>query len=250
MDTPSIPIPPPEPAAALSEPARIINTFIAPSKTFNDLKRSAAWWGPFILSTVVTLVFIFVMDRQIGFEQITRNAIAQSSRAEQFEKLPADQKERQIAISTKVTKYISYASPVFALIAYVVIAGVLLGVFNLGAGASVPFKTAWAIAWYGMLPFVVHALLACVSMMGVDKEAFNPRNPVGTNPAYYMDPAGNKFLNGMASALDVFAIWSIVLIGIGFACNSKVKRSTAITVVAVAYLVYKVVGSAAGSLFG
>jgi hypothetical protein len=250
MDTPSIPIPPPEPAAALSEPARIINTFIAPSKTFNDLKRSAAWWGPFILSTVVTLVFIFVMDRQIGFEQITRNAIAQSSRAEQFEKLPADQKEKQIAISVTITKVFSYGSPFLAMIAYVVIAGVLLGVFKLGAGANITFKTSWAIAWYAMLPWVVHAVLACVSMIGVDKEAFNPRNPVGTNPAYYMDPTGNKFLLGMASTLDVFAIWSIVLFGIGFACNSKIKRSNAIALVAVSYLVYKLIGSAAGSLFG
>jgi Yip1 domain len=247
VDTPSIPIPPHEPSVALSEPVRIVNTFIAPTKTFNDLKRSAAWWGPFVLSTIVTLIFVFVMDRQIGFEQLTRNAIAQSSRAEQFEKLPADQKAKQIAISTTITKYFSYASPVLAMIGMVVAAGVLLGVFNLGAGASVSFKTAWAIVWYGMLPWVVHAVLACVSMMGVDKEAFNPRNPVGTNPAYYMDPAGNKFLNGMVSALDIFAIWSIVLLGIGFACNSRVKRSTAIILVAVAYLVYKVVGSALGS---
>jgi hypothetical protein len=248
VNTPSIPSPPHESSAALSEPARLVNTFIAPTKTFNDLKRSAAWWGPFVLSSIVTLIFVFVMDRQIGFEQLTRNAIAQSSRAEQFEKLPADQKEKQIAISVTITKVFSYASPVLAMIGIVVAAGVLLGIFNLGAGASLSFKTAWAIVWYGMLPWVVHGLLACVSMMGVDKEAFNPKNPVGTNPAYYMDPAGNKFLNGMASSLDIFAIWSIVLLGIGFACNSRVKRSTAIILVAGAYLAYKVVGSALGSL--
>ena len=72
---------------------------------------------------------------------------------------------------------------------------------------------------------------------------------MATNPAYFMDPTANKFLYGMASALDVFVIWTIVLAGIGFACNSKVKRTTAITVVAVAYLVYKLVGSGLGSMF-
>jgi hypothetical protein len=250
MDTPSIPIPPPQPTEALSEPARIINTFIAPSKTFDDLKRSAAWWGPFVLGLIVTLIFVFVMDRQIGFEQLTRNSIAQSPRADQFEKLPADQKEKQIAFAVTITKVFSYGAPVLGLIAYVIATGVLLGVFNLGLGAGVSFKTAWAIVWYGMLPWVLHAILACVSMFGVDKEAFNPRNPVGTNPAFYMDQGGNKFLLGMVSSLDIFAIWSIVLLGIGFACNSKVKRSTAIAAVAVTYLVYKLVGSAAGSVFG
>jgi hypothetical protein len=249
MDTPSIPILPPQPTASLSEPARIINTFIAPSKTFTDLKRSAAWWGPFVVGLVVTLAFVFTMERQIGFEQITRNAIAQSPRADQFEKLPADQKEKQIAISTTITKVFSYGSPVISLIIYLIVAGVLLGVFNLGMGAGVSFTRAWAIVWYGLLPMALHGILACVSMFGVDKEAFNPRNPVGTNPAFYMDQSGNKFVLGMASALDVFAIWCIVLVGIGFACNSKVKRSTAIAAVAVTYLVYKVAGSALGSLF-
>ena len=36
-------VPPVPEAAPLSEPARIVNTFIAPSKTFTDLRRSAAW---------------------------------------------------------------------------------------------------------------------------------------------------------------------------------------------------------------
>jgi hypothetical protein len=52
----------------------------------------------------------------------------------------------------------------------------------------------------------------------------------------------------MASSLDVFTIWTIVLIGIGFASTSKVKRSTAIIIVAVWYLVYKLATSALASL--
>ena len=42
--------------------------------------------------------------------------------------------------------------------------------------------------------------------------------------------------------------WIIILIGIGYACTSKVKRSTAITVVAVWYLVWKVISAGLGSL--
>ena len=52
----------------------------------------------------------------------------------------------------------------------------------------------------------------------------------------------------MASALDVFIIWNIVLMGIGFACNSKVKRSTAIAIVAGLYLFYKLISSGLGAL--
>jgi hypothetical protein len=59
-----------------------------------------------------------------------------------------------------------------------------------------------------------------------------------------MDRAGNKFLYGMASSLDILVIWTIVLMGIGFACNSKVKRGTAIGIVAGWYLLWKLVTSA------
>jgi len=47
------------------------------------------------------------------------------------------------------TKYAYYASPVFALIAYLIIAGVLLGVFKFGADASISFATTLAIVIYG-----------------------------------------------------------------------------------------------------
>jgi Yip1 domain len=171
-------------------------------------------------------------------------------RAPQFEKLPPDQQAKQLQISTALTRYICYATPVVVLIAFVVIAAVLMGTFNFAAGASVRFKTALAIVVYAGLPGIISALLGIISLFtGVDPAGFNIRNPVATNPAYFMDPTANKFLYGMASALDVFVIWTIVLTGIGFACNSKAKRSTAIAIVAGWYVIYKLVGSGMGAAF-
>src|SRR6202043_24665 len=77
-------------APRLSEGARILNTFIAPSKTFTDLRGNASWWGPWLLISIFSMLFIFPMGRQIGFEQISKNQVAHSSRAEQFDKLPPD----------------------------------------------------------------------------------------------------------------------------------------------------------------
>lgn len=234
---------PPPMGPPMSEPARILNTYIAPSKTLTDLQRNASWWGPFVLIVLVTLLYAATMDRKVGFEQVARNEIARSpSRSAQFDKLPPDQKEKNIEISAAITKYISYGSPIFALIVWVIMSGVLFAVFRFGADAAVSFKVVWAIVIYGGLPWLIHALLGILSMMaGVDKEAFNINNPVGTNPAYFMDPTGNRFVLGMASAFDIFAFWSIALIGIGFACNSRVKRSTAIGIVAAIFFAYKLI---------
>jgi hypothetical protein len=240
----AVPTPSPE-AAPLSEGARIVNTFIAPSKTFTDLRRNASWWGPWLLISIFALIFVYSMDRQVSFDQITRNEIARSPRADQFDKLPAEQQAKQIRFTTSLIRYLSYGIPVTILF-YFAITSVLLWVtFKVAGGANVTFKTAYAIVFYAALPGVIGSILGAVAMFsGVNPEGFNVNNPVATNPAYFMDPTTNKFLYGMASALDVISIWTIVLLGIGFSSNSKVKRSTAIVIVAAWYLFWKL-GAAA-----
>lgn len=241
--------PSPEPVP-LSEGARIVNTFIAPSKTFTDLRRNASWWGPWILISIFSLVFVYAMGKQVGFEQISKNQVAHSSRAEQFDKLPADQQARQIQLSSKIVGFFAYGSPLLILF-YVLIETVVLWLtFKLAAGAETSFKTAYAISLYGGLPGIIGAILGTISLFaGVSPEGFDINNPVGTNLAYYLDPeTTGKFVRGMASSLDVLSIWSIVLVGIGYACTSKVKRSNAIIVVAVWYLVFKLLTSGLGAL--
>src|SRR5208337_1293565 len=240
----SAPVPAPE-QAPLSEGARLVNTFIAPSKTFTDLRRNASWWGPWLLISIFALLFVYSMDRQVGFDQISRNEIAHSPRADEFDKLPADQQEKRLQISTSIVRYLSYGIPVTILFFLAITTTVLWVTFKVVAGGDVSFKTAYAIVFYGSLPNIISSMLGAISMFaGVNPEGFNVNNPVATNPAYFMDRAGNKFLYGMASGLDVIVLWTVVLMGIGFACNSKVKRTTAIALVAGWYLFWKLATSA------
>lgn len=244
------PAPVPE-SPKLSEGARIVNTFIAPSKTFTDLRRNASWWGPWLLIAICSLAFIYTMGRQIGFEQISKNQIAHSARADQFEKLPPEQQAKQLALSVTIMRYFGYGSPVMILFYFLISTVVLWTTFKVAAGVETTFGQAYAIVMYAALPGVVGAILGIISLFaGIDPEGFDINNPVGTNLAYYLDPATTgKFLRGMASALDIINIWTIILLGIGFACTSKVKRSTAITIVAVWYLVFKVAGAALAAAF-
>lgn len=253
---PVVPVPPASPASTpetprLSEGARIVNTFIAPSKTFTDLRRSAGWWGPWLLISIFSLLFIYAMGRQIGFEQISRNQVAHSSRADQFDKLPPDQQARQIRISSAAIRYFAYGSPLLILFFTLISTVVLWATFKIAAGAETSFGQAYAISMYAGLPGIIGAILGIVSLFaGVDPEGFDINNPVGTNLAYYLDPATTgKFLHGMASALDVITIWTIVLIGIGYASTSKVKRSKAIGIVVGWYLVYKVISAGLAAAF-
>jgi hypothetical protein len=237
----------------LSEGARLINTFVAPSKTFTDIRRNASWWVPWLLLSVVTICFMQTVSAKIGYDQVTRNQIAASSRADKFDQLSPEQKAQQMKISTSMMKVIGWAAPVTLLIATLIIGGVLMALFNFGAGAEVTFKQSMAIVFYSWVPTILSSILGIVSIVVGSsndsfKEGFNLSNPVATNPAYFMDPTKNKFLYGMASALDVFAIWIIILMGIGFSSVSNVKKGKAIGMIAAAYILFKLVASGIASL--
>ncbi|HVN19471.1 MAG TPA: YIP1 family protein [Dongiaceae bacterium] len=247
---PVAPSPIPQAAPGLSEGARIVNTFIAPSKTFTDLRRSAAWWAPFILISIFSIAFMFTIGKQIGFEQVSRNQIAHSARAEQFDKLSADQQAKQIQVSVKIFQVFEFASPVVVLFFTLISTVILWATFKVGFSADTTFGQAYAIGMYAGLPGIIGAILGIISLFaGVNAEGFDINNPVGTNLAYYLDPdTTSKFLRGMASSLDVLIIWTIILIGIGFSSTSKVKRSTAIIVVACWYLVWKLITAGLATL--
>ena len=250
---PASPAPTPEPAP-LSQGVRIVNTFIAPSKTFTDLRYHAHWSSfvaPWLLIAIFSVVFIFSVGKQVGFEQVAKNAIAHSSRADQFDKLPADQQARQLSIQSKIIGVFAYGSPFFLLF-YALIATLALWLtFKLAFGAETSFSQAYAVTLFSWLPGVIAGILGTIALFaGVNPEGFDIKNPVGTNLAYYLDPdTTGKFVRGMASSLDILSIWTIVLLGIGYACTSKVKRSTAITVVAVWFLAFELVSSGLSAAF-
>src|SRR5271154_118117 len=133
-------VPPPDPQqpAPLSEPQRIIDIFIAPSKTFADLRRNASWWGPYLLVVIVSFLFCYTVDQKVGFRKVAENLLQQSPKqSERIESLPADQREKVMQQQTTGTKYFSYGIPVIAILVYLIIASVLYATVKFGANADV-----------------------------------------------------------------------------------------------------------------
>ena len=237
---------------ALSESQRLVNVFIAPQSTFADLRRKASWWVPFVLSCIVAYGLIFTVDKQVGFERVTENQIKLNPKAaERMDQLPADQRARQMDISVKVTKAISYAFPILVLIVNIVIAAVLMATFNFGLGTEIKFGQALAIVMYACLFGIVKSLLAIVTLFaGSNLDNFNFSNPVGTNAAYYMSITDTApWLYRAASWFDVITIWLFVLIGIGFAVVGRKKISSGIGVMAGWFAVMVLVSAGWAALF-
>lgn len=250
MSTPPPPVAYAEPQQpvepALSEPARIIDTFIAPKKTFEDIRKNPSWFWPWLLTAVVSLLFAIIAVQKLDMEQLVRQGIEHSSLAQRrFDQLTPEQRDKAIATQAKFTKGVFFVYPIGTLVVGLVIAAVLMAVFNFGFGAEVSFRHALAVTFYSFLPGIVAAVLLMISILvSSDPNTidFGSGNPLPTSPAFFMDSNGSKFLYSLASSFDVLRFWQIILFGLGFAVVSSVGRrkiapSTAIATVFVIYFI-------------
>src|SRR6266404_6748715 len=250
--TPVPPVPAPvAETAPLSEPARVLNTFFAPRRAFTDLRRSASWWLPFLITVIVSTIFVYVGDQKVGFRKITENTLqTQPKQAAQLEQLPPDQREAQMRGSTLGTKWISYFFFLIILALHAIIAGLLFATLKFGLSADVKYNTVFAVVMFASLPGVLKALLAIPSLAaGASADSFTFANPIATNPGYFVDPAAHPILYSCLTSFDVFTIWTLVLTAIGLTCITKIKSGTAYAVVFGWFAVAILMGVGAAATF-
>jgi len=216
----------------LNEVQRVVDTFVAPSKTFIDVKRSASWWLPWLIGVIVTIIFGVVVQQKIGWDKTYQNSLKQSPAQQQrIEQMPSDQQARAMQVGAAFTKYIFYATPALALLVALIAAAVLMATVNFGFGGRAKFGQMMAVWFYATLPWSIQGILGIITTWFVDPDSFNIRNFVGTNIGYYLPPDMPKTIIALGTALDVFTIWALILMTIGIAIVGNVKKGQAAMVV-------------------
>jgi hypothetical protein len=242
MSTPSSAMPnmPAEPATepALSEVERVVDTFIAPRKTFMDLRRSASWWLPFILLSLFTSASILTMEKKVGWEPVLNYTF---SHASFLQKLTPEQKQQALEKQLETAHRRVYTTPIFTLVFAAILAALLMGTFNFGLEAEVKYKTVFAVVMYAWLPKLITATLSILVMfVGVEPEGFDMENPVATQLGAILGTnTDSRYLYHFLASFDLISFWCIFLAGLGMAmiAKKKIKVSTAVIAVAIWYVV-------------
>ncbi len=223
----------PPQAASLSQVARIVNTFIAPSKTFTDLRRSGAWWLPFLVVLLATWGLAYTAGRKVGFEKITETQMqAQPKQMERMDSMPPADRARAMQFAGKITAGISYAAPIIGLLILLILAAIDFGCLKVLGGSDVAFGKVYAVLMYAGLPGALKSILGIIALLaGASPDSFTIQNPIGSSLGYYLNPADSPFLYSLGSFLDLFLIWTLILAAIGFTCICKVKKGAAFAIV-------------------
>jgi hypothetical protein len=223
--------PAPEEPARLSPLGRLTGTLMSPGETFADVNRKPTWIAPMIIAIVTVLASTLFFQWRVkpDWDQIMRNQIRKRLEKSN-QSLTEEQMQQQVNIAKTIAKFSPIIGAVFTPIIYLIVAGIFaLGLMFIQAKTT--FKkilsvVAWSYAAIGILATIV----TIASLMVRDEESLRNIDPtqsagiVPTNLAAFLPAETSAVIKSLAGSLDIFTIWILILLSIGFAAIAGSRK--------------------------
>ncbi|HYK88054.1 MAG TPA: YIP1 family protein [Acidobacteriota bacterium] len=237
--------------------SRLIGVYFSPRETFREIGQSPRVLVPMIVMVVLGFLLGFYMTKRLDMQSMLS---AQFDKQVMEGRLTKEQVEQQMPIASKI---IGVQILIAAALGNVVVALVVAGVFKLIStliGAENRFKSVFSVTLHTMIAvsIISSALFALIlSFRDPSEITFENLNSlVSSNLGAVLTSALGKdglpkFIMKLAGWVDVFAIWMISLLAVGYsAVSQKLKTGTAATCLGVLYGIVAVIGSIIGALRG
>ncbi len=221
-----VPSPDLVPPAEESPLARVAGVFASPGPTFESIARRPGWVLPLVVSAVLSIAATAAILPRLDFESALREKMVARGQT-----IPEDRIEQIVATQKKFAG-LGY---VWAALASTVIALVLSTVFWISFkafGWDLKFRQAFGVTSHALLPAIGASMLLIFFVSRLD--LVNPADLpdlTHSNPGFLVDRHSNPVLHSLLSSLDVFSLWVLALLVIGFAAAAKVTRKKAATLI-------------------
>ena len=140
-----------------------------------------------------------------------------------------------------IARVMTVAGPlVFQPIVYLLVALVFMVLLNV-LGGELTFVRSLAVTVHGMMPRLVLALLSIPVILGRDEfsaKELESGGVMASNPGAFLGEDAGPGLVALLSSFDIFSLWTIALLVIGFAIAARVSKGTAAAGVIGLWIVY------------
>ncbi|HXW57030.1 MAG TPA: YIP1 family protein [Candidatus Cybelea sp.] len=213
--------------ASVSSFGRVFGALFDPKPTFESIAQRPSWVWPLLILIVLSTVIIALVGQRVGWRQVIEKQIANSPSAQQrMEQLPPEQRQRVMETQTKYAAVFGYVSVILYLtVGPVVVAALLLAIFNVIGGAKVGFSTSLGIVAHSWMPYAISALLGIVILFIKDPTTIDVQNLVASNPGALLAEGSPKWLVALLTSLDLFTFWALLLEAIGYRATNPKKIS-------------------------
>lgn len=239
----------PEPQGPINHLGRIFGVLFSPKATYEDIVRRPTWVAPLVVLIVLSLVASVIFVQKVDWREVISQQIDNNPRAAQ---MSADQKQQQIEMGSKFAPVFGYVGGlVFPVVLLLIMALVMWGAYAVMSGVNAGFGTAMAITSHAFMTSIISTPVFLLILFLKPSGTIDVENPMATNLAAFLPEGVPKWLSVFGRQIDVFTIWTLILIAIGFSVinTKKLKLGSSLGVALGVFAVWVVLRTGIAFIF-
>ncbi len=226
---------------------RLSGVLFSPTRTFQSIAERPTWLVALLALVIASAAANYIAADRVDFEQLTRDRFEASGRT-----ISEEQIETTIDFQEKWGRTISLVGIVVGgPIVYLLMALVFWVLLKLLDG-DLPYRTALSTTLHSLMPWVVASLLTIPVILGREEIGFEELRAgiLTSNLAILAPEEAGAALTSLLSSIDVFSIWTLVLMVLGFSIAARVSRKASAGAVLGVWAIYVLAKVGLAGLFG
>jgi len=206
----------------------LIDVYFAPREAFARIVRNPRFLAPLVVYVILVLGFTGVWMQKMDPVEFMKTQIEESGRAD---RIPPEQREAVIEQQAKMMPIFGWVvGPTFIAIMLLVIAATLMFVYRFFYAGEVSFKQSFAIVLWVFLAVSVISIPVTLTVLTLKGDwNIDPNQAVQANLGLLLDKStAAKPLWALLTSIDVFSLWMVFLLAVGFGVASRKTTSSAI----------------------
>jgi hypothetical protein len=200
---------------------RITGVIVSPTRTFAEIARRPTWLVPFFTLCVLSIVVSGLIAQKTDWRSFFERQNGKNAR---FDQLPQDQKDRMVENQVKYAPKFAFALGIVGTAIFVLfVTLVYWGAFNLFKGAALNFKTAFGLVSHAFVPLIISSLLAIIILQIKPRGDVDPEHFLASSVGAFLPDDAPKWLEALGQSLEIFWIWTLALVALGFSAASPKK---------------------------
>lgn len=214
---------------------RLFGVLISPGETFESIGRKPDWLVPLLIWIAISIAATMVLMPRLDYEPMYRSMLERNSQL--TEKQREQQLDRMIESAEAGRKWGVYAPVATVPLMFLVVGSVFWGALR-AFGADNTFRQSFSVTIYAFTPQLVKAIIStAIATTRTTIDARMANSLLKSNLGVFTDPVESPVLFAILSSVDLFTIWTIVLLAIGLSVISRFPTNKVAILVVVLYLV-------------
>ena len=202
-----------------------VDIFTNPSAVF-ERRREGQFGLALVIIAVLTGILAFALSNGLG---PIMDAVIAKQQAAIMAKNPAITQDQLSSMASMMEKTSKFGAIIFVPI-FTAIGALLVWLIGKFVDTKMAFAPAMMIVTYSGIPRLLQTIVSALQGLFMPPESITGMGSVSIGPARFLGATANPGLEQILANMDVFTIWSFVLIAIGISVVARVPlRKAAIT---------------------